>query len=128
MLIGNIEQMAAIAARTTTPAQFLAAYLDDLRKEFASSDFEAGCPCAPIAIELAHANDAVRAQTERFFTQWPAELAKCLQNKGLSAESARELALLTVSAIEGALVISRSRRSVEVFRVVARQLVSLAAG
>jgi AcrR family transcriptional regulator len=125
MLVYNLQVMDEIAVATTTPAQFIQRYLDRFRRDFIASEFQAGCPCVPIALELARSGEEIRDRTLRFFTEWPDALAKHLQAKGLARKRAGEVALLVVAAIEGALVIAKVRETPEVFTATARQLSAL---
>jgi TetR/AcrR family transcriptional repressor of lmrAB and yxaGH operons len=129
MLEQNLRTMNEIADATATAPEFLTRYLDALSSDLVDSEYQAGCPCVPIATELARSSPAVDSRTQRFFTEWPQELARHLEEKGVPAERAHDVALLAVAAIEEGvtgLVLGKARRSAEPMSAIARQLAVLA--
>lgn len=85
------------------------------------SDFAAGCPVAAGALapdETAGARDAAGAA----FGQWEDLLAGAMRGRGMPADQAADRAALVVSAVEGALLVSRARRTDEPLRAVGREL------
>lgn len=85
--------------------------LDDLfemyRSQLVASDYRAGCPIVAVAIE---SGSELQEHAATAFDRWSAVLASRLEADGLEAERAGELAILAISSIEGALVMSRARR------------------
>lgn len=85
------------------------------------SDFAAGCPVAAAALapdDAAGARDAAGVA----FGQWEGLLAQALRRRGTAPDEAADRAALVVSAIEGALLVSRARRTDEPLRAVGREL------
>ncbi|WP_200954673.1 MULTISPECIES: TetR/AcrR family transcriptional regulator [unclassified Nocardioides] len=88
------------------------------------SDFAAGCPIAAAALsgdDTAAARDAASGA----FATWEQLLAEALAGRGLASGEAADRAALIVSAIEGALLVSRARRTDAPLRAVGRELVRL---
>jgi len=59
------------------------------------------------------------------FTRWRHVIAELLISDGVSAERARQLAVLVLSSFEGALVLARASRDLEPLESVHTQLRSL---
>ncbi|KRC57737.1 MULTISPECIES: TetR/AcrR family transcriptional regulator [unclassified Nocardioides] len=88
------------------------------------SDYAAGCPIAAAALapdDAAGARDAAGAA----FGEWEELLAGALSSRGTPPQEAADRAALVVSAIEGALLVSRARRTDAPLRAVGRELASL---
>jgi hypothetical protein len=74
------------------------------------SDFAAGCPVLAASLEakgLPGARDAARDAFQRFQDLH----FQVLQRAGVAPERARSLAAVAVSAVEGAIILSRAERS-----------------
>lgn len=85
------------------------------------SDFAATCPIAAAALapdDTASARDAAGVA----FGQWEGLLAGTLRERGTSPAEAADRAALVVAAIEGALLVSRARRTDAPLRAVGREL------
>ena len=96
--------------------------IDLYSSQLEATDFRAGCPVVAVAVE---ADAELQDNAARAFTRWGEVLSGRLVDDGLEAESADELSVLVISAIEGALVIARARRSSEPLEQVHRRLRSL---
>jgi AcrR family transcriptional regulator len=70
-----------------------------------ATDFQDACPIATIALEVASTNDDLRLATADVFEDWTVALTERLGD--------RNRALAVISALEGAFVLCRARRSVE---------------
>ncbi|MEM7114800.1 MAG: TetR/AcrR family transcriptional regulator [Chloroflexota bacterium] len=95
-------------------------FIQDMRQ----SNFQRGCPIALTTLDAAATVDAIQEQVELGY-QWMIKLIKeMLMSKGVTAEESHTLATVAISAIEGALVVSAARRSVEPLEVVRDHLVA----
>jgi TetR/AcrR family transcriptional repressor of lmrAB and yxaGH operons len=74
---------------------------------------------------MAGASEPLRETAAGIFAAWLAELEAAARRDGASAESAERRALLVLSALEGALLLSRARRDTAPLRAVAEELVPL---
>jgi AcrR family transcriptional regulator len=98
---------------------FVAAY----RETLLATDFRAGCPVVAVAVEAREDEDAAApARAAAVFAQWDAALVDRFTAAGVLPARAHELATLVVAAIEGALVLARSRRSAEPLDTIHAQL------
>lgn len=80
------------------------------------SDFTVGCPVATTALETAARSAALQAAAARAYGSWVARLESGLREEGHDPARARTVALSVLAAIEGALLLARTLRSVEPMR------------
>jgi TetR/AcrR family transcriptional repressor of lmrAB and yxaGH operons len=115
-LAGDIESfVAAVSARQPDPAQFLQRLIDHHRKRLAGSSFELGCPMMGLVAGGEIDSPELEAAVAQTFTTWTAAIAAALVAKGLPAAASGRLASMTVTGIEGCIVISRAKRSPQPF-------------
>ncbi|WP_435132550.1 TetR/AcrR family transcriptional regulator [Actinacidiphila sp. bgisy144] len=117
-----LERIEATAAGAGSAADFVAACVDAVAAEFAGSGFTAGCPVVPICIERSTRAPELRDAGADFFRAWRGSLARHLAARGIDASRADRVATLAVSAVEGALVISRAEQSVDALLAVRDEL------
>lgn len=101
-------------------------FINRSREELIASDYREGCAIAPIIIESTPASIQLSDTTRRGFQDVIATLAARLAEKGISDERARQLALNAVTAMEGALILSRVLRSPEPFDAATADLAAAA--
>lgn len=109
-IIGGID---ASAANHASAAGFLSACFDAVAVDFAGSQFAAGCPVAPIALERSGPSSELTDACAAFFESWRGSIARHLTAYGVDPLRAERISALSVSAIEGALVISRTQGTVD---------------
>ncbi|NUR99124.1 MAG: TetR/AcrR family transcriptional regulator [Kribbellaceae bacterium] len=88
-----------------------------------SSDYAVGCPVSVVTLEMGNESEALRAACTAAYDSWVALVEEFLVGRDIA--DARQLASAAVSLIEGALIISRARRSPEPLRDAGRSLVAL---
>lgn len=122
-----------IAAKIGTGASGLDV-LDGLvagyRKQLIRTDYRAGCPVVAVAVEAGDPakQDQATAVIDRaaaVFARWTDLIAQRLIADGVPAQRADELAMLTTTAIEGAIVVARASRDVKPLDIVHGQLRAL---
>ena len=118
-----------VASRITKAVSSLDA-IDDLvayyRKQLLRSDYRAGCPVVAVTVEAGDpAKPDVIDRAAAAFSRWNGLIAQRLIADGLSAARAEELAMLTTTAIEGAIVVARAARDVKPLELVHGQLRAL---
>jgi TetR/AcrR family transcriptional regulator, lmrAB and yxaGH operons repressor len=121
--IAHINRSAGTAG---TAADLIAMFINRSREELIASDYREGCAIAPIIIESTPASIQLSDTTRRGFQDVIATLAARLAEKGISDERARQLALNAVTAMEGALILSRVLRSPEPFDAATADLAAAA--
>ena len=105
--------------------------LDDLvayyRKQLLRSEYRAGCPVVAVTVEAGDPAKGDQAtpvidRAAAAFTRWTDLIAQQLVADGVSAARAEELAMLTTTAIEGAIIVARASRDLTPLESVHRQL------
>jgi len=114
------------ACRATTPAGVLDHFIAPWREVVVTSNGAAGCPVAGVAVDTLPDAKELMALVRAAFTSWIDLLADQLEAAGLEKDRARSLALATLAAIEGALILCRAERSARPLEMVAVELKRLA--
>jgi TetR/AcrR family transcriptional repressor of lmrAB and yxaGH operons len=91
-------------------------------KEMRDSDFHHGSPIATVALEAAATSPAIREVCAGVFAEWEELLVVRLLRDGVKKVEARKLAVVILSAIEGAMILCRARRSTKPLEHVAEAL------
>ncbi|MEV4144731.1 TetR/AcrR family transcriptional regulator [Amycolatopsis sp. NPDC049691] len=86
------------------------------------SDFQRGCPLATVALDAAAESEPIREACVHGYSSWHEILREYLARQQLSAERADELATVVLAAIEGGLLLARTRRDLAPLRAVATHL------
>jgi AcrR family transcriptional regulator len=71
------------------------------------------CPIATVAMEVASTSEPLRQATADVFEIWITAIAERFTAAGIPGDRARELAVFTLAALEGAFILSRAARSTE---------------
>ncbi|OLF19134.1 TetR/AcrR family transcriptional regulator [Actinophytocola xanthii] len=116
--------MAATAARAEDVGEAIMAVAELFAAELERSDYRAGCPVATVALDAAADSEPIRAACDGTYSSWLAGMAELLRRHRV--EDAEAVAVLVVSAIQGALLLARVRRDATVVRSTARQVADLA--
>jgi AcrR family transcriptional regulator len=121
-----VERAADAAAGTCEahpedPLAALHACIEGWREALQSTDYRAGSPLLAIALEPDEQTGA-RAAATAAFARWADAFAETLRAGGVKRKRAARLATLTVTSIEGAVVLSRARGDTEPLDAVAREL------
>jgi TetR/AcrR family transcriptional repressor of lmrAB and yxaGH operons len=86
------------------------------------SDFQRGCPLATVALDAAAESEPIREACAAGYSSWHEVLAAYFAGQRLSAERSDELATVVLAAIEGGLLLARTRRDLAPLRAVAAHL------
>ena len=89
------------------------------------SDWQEGCPLATVTLEAAALSEPIREVCDAAFSEWRAIFAAEMESEGISPERAKSLATTMLSAIEGALILSRAARDVAPMTAVTDELLAL---
>jgi TetR/AcrR family transcriptional repressor of lmrAB and yxaGH operons len=92
------------------PAATLRAIIGGFRQQLEATEYTAGCPVAPAALEGMNSPAALVAAGESF-TSWEDTIAASLWQRGLSQDRSRGLATMAIASFEGALIIEKAQRS-----------------
>jgi TetR/AcrR family transcriptional repressor of lmrAB and yxaGH operons len=107
-LAAGIDRLAADA---DSPAQFLVSLASGLAAGLEASDFSLGCPIATVALETAKVSETLRLKAEAQFAAWEDAIARGLAGGARVTRQHRAHAAVVLMALEGALLMSRVRRS-----------------
>ncbi|MCF6388963.1 TetR family transcriptional regulator C-terminal domain-containing protein [Mycobacterium sp. MBM] len=115
-----IDHLAATLGPVPAVRAFVAAWRDTLT----GSDFLSGCPIVAAALGRSEADKAAD-NAGAVFLDWQRRLATHLEAADVSPHDAAQLASVTVSAVEGAIVVCQATKSAEPLRHVEDALVAL---
>jgi AcrR family transcriptional regulator len=124
------EYIAAKIMKAESGVDALDKLFADYRKQLLTSDFRAGCPVVAVSVEAGDPDkpDAANPVIERAaaaFARWTDLITARLVSDGVSKNRAAELAMLTTTSIEGAIVVARASRDVKALDLVHGQLRAL---
>jgi len=121
----ELQELVDDAARhADDPASLVRALAQTLAGRLERSGYQSGCPIATMVLELAPHHEQFSADFDSVFARWRAALAGRFQPLGIAPGRAAALADLTISALEGALVLSRAARSTQPFTTTVEALTS----
>ena len=121
----EIEEMVEEAARQAdTPGSLVRSLAQIFADRFARSGYQSGCAIATMVLELAPRDEEFSADFDGVFARWRAALVSRFEPLGIPPGQAVALADLTISTLEGALLLSRARRSIEPFKAPIEALIS----
>ena len=113
------------AGTPSSPAKVLERFIDMWRKVVVTSGGTAGCVVAGVAIDTLTEEAELMGRVRAAFRSWAAVLAEQLVAAGLPARRARPIALATLAAMEGALILCRAEGNVKPLDAVAKELMRL---
>lgn len=109
--------LAAVLAAEPDPAKALSHALDLLGRELLASDFRSGCPIATVALDAASDSEPIRVACEDVYASWHQLIAAHVGDD--------DLATVVLAAIEGALLLARTRRSLDPLHAVGARMGAL---
>jgi len=95
------------------PRKAVAAMFAGEARILRSSGFRNGCPVASVALDVASTTERVRKPCAEVFASWIAALAEGIAASGKPEETATDLATYVLASLEGAIVLSRTSKSVK---------------
>ena len=124
------EYIAEKIDKGATGVDVLDDLIADYRNQLIRTDYRAGCPVVAVAVEAGDPARQAQAapvidRAAAAFARWTDLIAQRLIEDGMSAQRAEELAMLTTTAIEGAIVVARASRDVKPLDLVHGQLRTL---
>jgi len=118
------EYVAARIIGANSGLELLDELIAHYRRELVRSDYRAGCPVVAVTVEAGDpAKQApVIDRAAAAFARWTDLISQRLIADGVSAKRAEELAMLSTTAIEGAVVVARASRDLKPLDLVHGQL------
>ena len=103
-----------------SPSALFAAIVEQWRTEFVEIGFAGGCPL--VATVSDSAPDPLRERANDAFLEWRKPIVAALELMGVPSARAVSLAVLMISALEGAVVLARAQRDVSALDTVVAEL------
>ncbi|TQM81384.1 TetR family transcriptional regulator [Saccharothrix saharensis] len=115
-LAGNelCDALAAVLDSEPDSAKALAQALELLGRDLLASDFRSGCPVATVALDAASDSEPIRAACADVYARWQRLIA--------ARTGDEDVATVVLAAIEGALLLARTRRSLDPLHAVGARL------
>jgi TetR/AcrR family transcriptional repressor of lmrAB and yxaGH operons len=108
-MVGSM--LSQLAARHREPRAFVRAYCRVMAGWMEESGFRSGCPIATTVLENVPQSPAITAAARRALDGWIEVVGGVFEAAGSERGEARSRAQAIVAAMEGALILSRIRRS-----------------
>ncbi|MCP2625511.1 TetR/AcrR family transcriptional regulator [Mycolicibacterium smegmatis] len=97
----------------TNPATGIPQLFESAGRLLQSQDYSEACSIETIALEVASTNEVLRQESATVFENWLTGLARWFGQLDVDEATSRRLAVITLTALEGAFVLCRTLRSVE---------------
>ncbi|CCH27893.1 TetR/AcrR family transcriptional regulator [Actinosynnema sp. NPDC047251] len=107
----------AVLEATPDPVEALDQALRLLGDQLAASDFTHGCPIATVALDASAESEPIRGACVDVYDSWQQVIAEHLDRA-----DADELAVVVLAAIEGAVLLARTRRDLSPLHAVGARL------
>lgn len=105
-----------------TPGALFAAMTAPWREELVERDYDGGCPLVATVADAAAVNEPLREAVSSAFSGWQRPVEEALSQLGVPPARAASLAVLMISALEGAIVLARAHRDVSPLDAVVEEL------
>ncbi|MFJ1760203.1 TetR/AcrR family transcriptional regulator [Amycolatopsis sp. NPDC088138] len=116
------ELLRAVVIDAPDVATAIDRVVDALANFLTESDFQRGCPLATVALDAAAESEPIREACADGYSAWHDILTDYLAAQGLGEDRADELGTIVLAAVEGGLLLARTRRDVAPLRAVAAHL------
>ncbi len=93
-----------------SPGRGVRAYAEAAARIMQETDYTFGCPVAPVILDATGGLEELAKICRETFESWSAILRASFREAGIPEKRAASLAILVISAIEGALVMARAYR------------------
>ncbi len=97
-------------------------FIRNYARQFEASHYEKGCPIATVTLETASHSEVLQQATQSVFHSWCVLIIDHLLREGWEEQQARETAIFIMSALNGALTMSRAAQRIEPLEITANQL------
>ncbi|AVX05358.1 HTH-type transcriptional regulator LmrA [Maritalea myrionectae] len=92
---------------------FIAALVQGFAQNLVQSDYEKGCPVSTLALELSAQEAEIGAAISACYVHWQSLAADRFIAFGMDEQKANELAQFSFCALEGALILARTQKSLQ---------------
>ncbi|HJQ45916.1 MAG TPA: TetR/AcrR family transcriptional regulator [Amycolatopsis sp.] len=105
-----------------SPGALFAAIASQWRDEFTAAGYTNGCPLVAAAADVAASSESLRQAVATAFETWQRPVAAELERRGVPPARTGPLAMLMISALEGAIVLARAQQDVAPLDTVVEEL------
>jgi TetR/AcrR family transcriptional regulator, lmrAB and yxaGH operons repressor len=116
------QALKQMLAEAKTPAAGVRAYAEAAADLMRKSDYTFGCPVSPVILDASGGVSELADLCRGAFEEWTGLIAAACVAAGLPKQRAAPLALLAVTAIEGALLAARAYRDIKPLMTVGVEL------
>ncbi|QZT56995.1 TetR/AcrR family transcriptional regulator [Mycolicibacterium austroafricanum] len=97
----------------TDPLTGIPQLFEKAGRDLEAQDYSEACSIETIALEVASTNERLRVEAAEVFQSWLTGLAAWFGQLALTESECRRLAMITLTALEGAFVLCRTLRSID---------------
>jgi AcrR family transcriptional regulator len=112
-----LELFATIATQAPDVLSAVADFFAGAAQTLEETDYADACPIATVALEVASTSEPLREAAAEVFDSWISGTTAYFASAGIQRETARELAFVMLSLLEGAFIFCRAMRTVEPLRI-----------
>ncbi len=116
------ERIRSFLATLDHAVEAIPAFIRTMAQYVQASNCRGGAPIATVALETAAVSDRLQAACKSAYDSWQAAFRDKLLASNYPPERAERLALLVITAIEGAIILSRTNRSAAPLLTIADEL------
>ncbi len=116
------ERITTTLASVADPGEAVETFVLKLAHHVEASKFLKGGPITTVALEAVTTSERLNEACRETYELWQSAFAEKLLESGFSQERAARLAGLIIAAIEGAIVLSRTNRSIAPLERIASEL------
>ncbi len=103
-------------------AKGFARFIRDYTAQFEASRFQKGCPIPTVTLETASRNSILQTTTRDIFHNWCQIIIDILVAEDWQNNQACQMAIVMMSSLNGAFVLSRAVQNIEPLEIVASQV------
>jgi len=107
------DALEAATSDADTPSEGLKATAGVVAGDLVGNDFAIGCPVATVALEMSAESEGLRIACLEVYDRWLGLIQSRLESGGVAPPLSKVSASFALSIIEGALLLSRLKRSTE---------------
>ena len=125
-LLGSVVAVRIENTEANRPEQVAEAFAEGWRDFVEATDLKSVCVMSAVTVGAGADSEELLPAVASAFASWRDALADAYEGSGLSTTDSRRLALTSVAALEGAMIVARAEQSMEPFDAVQEDLVALA--
>jgi TetR/AcrR family transcriptional repressor of lmrAB and yxaGH operons len=125
-LLGSVVTERIRNAEANQPEQVAEAFAQGWREFVEATNLKSVCVMSAVTVGAGADSEGLLPVVAAGFASWRDALADAYTRTGLSKSDSRRLALTSIAALEGAMIVARAEQSMEPFDAVQNDLIDLA--